>query len=99
MPRVPDHDRRYADLAQPPDPDREVRLRRDDCLVTIWLPADIRDVAAVMQALAELDFDFDRAQPRPEPLTEYPPEPADEPTETLEPDTREPGMTRWEPGE
>lgn len=51
------------DLAKPPDPSEELRMRLNDCYVSLWLPADTLDMSEALGALARAGFDIVRTEP------------------------------------
>lgn len=50
-------DERIIDLEGAPDPNQEIRLESDNCIVSIWMPAPIEPMGRAIEALANAGFD------------------------------------------
>jgi hypothetical protein len=54
-------DIRTVNLDEKPEADVELRVVRDGCKVSLWLPADATAFAEALMALAGIGFEFDRS--------------------------------------
>lgn len=52
-------DIRQVDLDARPNSDSEVRLRKGDVVVSVWLPVAFSAFGGALMGLAEAGFDFD----------------------------------------